>query len=52
MRCPKVVLQGALDCFKIQKKNFPAGFQNEDVANTKNPSDATTDFSYDRPLLI
>lgn len=38
MRYPKVVLQGALDSFKIHKNNFPTGFQNEDVSNRKNPS--------------
>lgn len=34
-RYPKVVLQGALDCFEIQEKIFPTGFQNEDVAKRK-----------------
>lgn len=38
MRYPKMVLQGALDSFKIQKNNFPTRFKNKDVANRKNPS--------------
>lgn len=38
IRYPKMVLQGALGSFKIQKNSFPVGFQNEDVANRKNSS--------------